>query len=346
MLAIQKYIHENGLQKTVADFSLILKENGDLILLKYNQIDSDFSKEEVQDCRGLILHKDTYEVVSMSFRRFFNYGETQAHTINWDTANILEKLDGSIISLYFYNNEWITATSGTIDGNTPVGSYEIITFSRLFWKAIEDATGLTKVEYTKDLKTGYTYVYELCIPYNIVVTPHTDYTATLLTIRNISTLKEIPYNELSSWDMKVPIVKIINLSLKLDVIIESLKDKPFSEEGYVVCDANFNRIKIKNPTYLLAHRLKSKSSFFHIIGIIKENETEEFAATFSERKEELFALHNAYHNLAGRLCHIWMLDLCQGHGFENRKDYAAKVLEVTKEYGLTKFTGFFFTAYD
>ena len=49
MLSIQKYLHEHGLEKTVADFKLIMRHYGHKILLKYNQLESDFSKEEVRD---------------------------------------------------------------------------------------------------------------------------------------------------------------------------------------------------------------------------------------------------------------------------------------------------------
>lgn len=47
MLSIQKHIHQFGLEYTIAKFKLICKEYPHKILLKYNQIESDFVHEEV-----------------------------------------------------------------------------------------------------------------------------------------------------------------------------------------------------------------------------------------------------------------------------------------------------------
>jgi len=69
-LSIVKYIKEYGLDNAVNTFKLTCKDYGYKILLKYNQIESDMSIPEVQDCRGLILEKDTWKVMSLAFRKF------------------------------------------------------------------------------------------------------------------------------------------------------------------------------------------------------------------------------------------------------------------------------------
>ena len=86
---------------------------------------------------------------------------------------------------------------------------------------------------------------------------------------------------------------------------ESLHGKPFYEEGYVTVDKHFNRIKIKNPTYLAVHRLKDQIVYWKVMTIVKENEVEEFVATFQDRKEELYQLKSAYDNLLKRLKAAW-----------------------------------------
>ena len=62
---------------------------------------------------------------------------------------------------------------------------------------------------------------------------------------------------------------------------------PWSEEGYVVCDHTFSRVKIKNPAYVAVHHLKGKTAEHNIMTIVKANEIEEFMNTFPERKDEL-----------------------------------------------------------
>lgn len=96
MLAVQEYILKHGLDKTINDFSLKTREYKHKILIKYNQLVSPtlMALPEMQDCRGLILEKGTWKVLSLAFRKFFNAEEGNAAKIDWDTAHVLEKLDG------------------------------------------------------------------------------------------------------------------------------------------------------------------------------------------------------------------------------------------------------------
>jgi len=93
-LALIKYIKANGLAKAIKDFNLVCKVYENKILLKYDQLDSPMGCAEVQDARGLILEKDTWKVMCMTFRKFFNAEEGHAARIDWPTAHILEKVDG------------------------------------------------------------------------------------------------------------------------------------------------------------------------------------------------------------------------------------------------------------
>lgn len=67
-----------------------------LILFKYDQIESDFSLNLVRQCRGLILDEDTLEPVCVPFFKFFNAGESHADEIDWSTAWTSEKKDGCV----------------------------------------------------------------------------------------------------------------------------------------------------------------------------------------------------------------------------------------------------------
>jgi hypothetical protein len=95
-LAIVTYIKKYGLDKAINDFKLKSREYDNKILLKYDQLSSPtlMGLPEMQDCRGLILEKCTWKVMSLAFRKFFNAEEGNAAKIDWNTANVLEKLDG------------------------------------------------------------------------------------------------------------------------------------------------------------------------------------------------------------------------------------------------------------
>jgi len=93
-LAIVKYIKEHGLAKAIKDFSLKTRVYQDKILLKYDQLNSPFGNREVEECRGLVLEKDTWKVMCLGLTKFYNSAEGHAAKIDWDTARVLKKEDG------------------------------------------------------------------------------------------------------------------------------------------------------------------------------------------------------------------------------------------------------------
>lgn len=348
MLAIQKYIETYGLEKAILNFDLKSKIYETKILLKYNQLSSPtlMANKEVQECRGLILEKNTWKVMSLGFEKFFNYGETNAHKINLDDSFIFEKLDGTCVQLYFdwTKNMWFAGTTGTAEGEGEVNNKFGTTFNQLFWKTLKEKYNLDESNFIK----GFTYVFELTTPFNIVVKPHGESSITLLTVRNLETLKELSRNEVSiiSKNIGVPLVKAFDFTIKnMGELLKTFDGMPWSEEGYVLCDSNFNRVKVKNPAYLSVHHLKNKTAEHNIITIVKTNEIEEFSSTFPDRKAELLLLKEKYDNLIKNLNLCW--DELQPFLPNNitpieKKKYAEAVFSKTKKYNLNNFTGLYF----
>lgn len=349
-LALVKYIKENGLEKAIKAFNLDSRIYEDKIVLKYNMIDSPMGFEEVQDARGLILHKGTWLVMSLAFRKFFNAEEEKAARIDWNTAHILEKVDGSMIQVYWdwVKKDWFAGTTGMAEGEGEVNNKMGTTFAELFWQTIEKITGRNKAEFTRKLISGYTYAFELTTPYNIVVTPHATSSVTLLTVRRLLDLTECDYNTLRqiALELDVRAVKRFDLNItNVGALKRTFEGMPFSEEGYVVVDANFNRIKVKNPAYVAVHHMKSKTAEYNILEVVKSNEIDEFAATFPERKEEIFKLHENYIKLLGVLELTW--SELQGRLPKNitpaeKKKFAEAVFEITKKNDVSGFTGLMF----
>lgn len=348
MLAIQKYLSANGLAKAIQAFNLKIKVYNNKILLKYDQLSSPtlMANPEVQECRGIILEKDTWKLMSLAFVKFFNSEEGNAHKIDWDTAHVLEKLDGSCIQVYYdwTTDAWFAATTGTAEGEGEVNNKLGTTFNQLFWAVVKEKYNLDSSKFTK----GFTYVFELTTPYNIVVKPHGEASASLLTVRNLETLKEVPFEELTAIaeSLGVPRVKSYDLNAKnIGALLKTFENMVWHDEGYVVVDANFNRVKIKNPAYVAVHHLKGKTAEHNIIAIVKTNEIDEFGATFPDRKEELYKLKENYDALIVKLEGVWAElqdSLPKNITSNEKKKYAQAVFEVCAKHGLKTFTGLYF----
>ena len=348
MLAIQKYIAKYGIDKAISDFKLKTREYESKILLKYDQLVSPtlMALPEMQDCRGLVLEKGTWKVMSLAFRKFFNSQEGNAAKIDWNTASVLEKLDGTLIQVYWdwNENKWFAGTTGTAEGEGEVNNKMGTTFNDLFWDTVNNKYSFNECLLDKD----HVYVFELTTPYNIVVKPHGESSATILTVRNRETLVELSGKdlEMTATSLGLPLVKRFDLNAKdVGALLRTFEGMPWSEEGYVVVDADFNRVKIKNPAYLAVHHLKGKTAEHNILTIVKTNEIEEFASTFPERREELYKLKENYDKLTAKLNMVWdelKVRRAKNISKEEQKKYAIAVFEVCKAHEVENFTGLYF----
>jgi RNA ligase len=64
------------------------------------------------DCRGLVLDNEG-NVVAKPFPKFFNMEELSDSEIPNESFEVFEKMDGSCIICFYYNDEWIRATRGS-----------------------------------------------------------------------------------------------------------------------------------------------------------------------------------------------------------------------------------------
>src|SRR5690606_13664662 len=178
--------------------------------------------------------------------------------IDWSTARVLEKLDGSLAKLWYHNGGWHVSTNGTINAHNaelpmsivdPQTGYRIDNYYDLFRLALWTAD-INYGEFKSKLDTDYTYMFELVSPYNRVVIPYTETKLYHIGSRNNKTLKE------EELDIGIEKPKEYSLST-LEDCLWATERMLFSEEGYVVVDNQYNRVKIKSPNYVAAHHLKN-----------------------------------------------------------------------------------------
>jgi len=279
MLEIQKFLRENGSNS----ISLLEELYGikhkrhskypDLISFKYNQLSSPFGEKIVQEARGIILDESAnWNIVAKGFNKFFNYGESNAANIDWLTAKVQEKLDGTLILLYYYNNEWQVATSGTPDAGGKVNNNGL-TFAELFWNVV--AAQKIRLNY---LSTNYTWVFELCTPVNKIVVPHIDSKLWLLSSFYIhgDSVNEVLPDKSIEKTVKVYIPQQYPLYSLDDCLFAASQLNPLVNEGFVVVDKFKNRVKIKSPAYVMLHHAKDELSVKRMCDIIRKGEQTEF----------------------------------------------------------------------
>ena len=191
-------------------------------------------------CRGLILDYSEKRVVSSPWPKFFNYleGEQTIPNLGFET---FEKVDGSLIQIFWDRGIWRAATKGSFRSDQAKWAADVL--------AATDLSCLVK---------GGTYLAEAVGPQNRIVVYYPKDELVLLGAYDEAGY-EYTFDELSEigWQLnwrvahRHPYASISELLVKAEKL-------PASEEGFVLRFANGLRLKIKGDEYKRIHALVSR----------------------------------------------------------------------------------------
>ena len=344
-LKVQDYLRSTGLsteeacKKLKDELGIEYSFYDNLVCLGYSQCDSPKTHPIVMECRGLILEKDSFNIVSFPLKRFFNCDEVPelSDKIDFTKASGLEKIDGSLISFFNYKDKWLMSSRSVIENSSNVGLFSI-TFRDLFYKTAENYPN-----FLKNVNKAYTYCFELTSPENRVVTIYKKRSLHLLLMREVDTLRELTLSELKQQSelLGVPLPGIVDFSGK-DGLIELAKSLATLEEGFVAVDystldesgLSYNRVKVKNPSYVAVHHLKDRAgrSLRSLVSLVMDGDVSEFTQYFPEFIpfiEKVQVSYDAYIEQLNKDTLEVSEYLKKERNKDNKKEYALKVQSLT-----------------
>ena len=308
-LEIQKYFRntltpfESKIEHLKNDLNMNVKVQDNKILLNY-RVDSPKDNPITNECRGLILDTMNYDVVCFPFRRFYNHGEGYAAKIDWSTATVQEKIDGSLMNIYFdypFSNEWKVSTRNMIYAEGPIFENKIMgtspkTFAQLFWEIM-----IKKIFSVDKILNSHiwTYSFEMVSLQTKVVKEYKESDLYLLSIRNNRNGDELINPELianQSGFLRPKVYQLSNNSL--EQILEIMKELQPDDEGYVVVDKYYNRIKVKNPAYFAVAALKSNGNpLTNLVSFVIKGERDEILSYFPEFESQYNKVERIYNDM-------------------------------------------------
>jgi hypothetical protein len=297
--------------------SAVASEDGDLVSLKYNQIESPMHEPIVRECRGMVVHVPTGTILAHPYNKFWNHGETLAAPIDWSTARVLEKLDGSLMTLYHHGGKWCVASSGH---PTAGGSYgdESRTFRDAFWETWH----ALDMQLPDSLEESC-FMFEFCSNAHRIVCRHDKPRIVLHGARDLVDGDEFSLPWLQSvcygWNWEVINSFGIDSADSALAAVETVD--PIKTEGFVVVDSQFNRVKIKSPRYVALHHMKGEATLRRAIELWQTGETDEVLAHFPEFAPKILPVQQALEHAAERAHR----DLINHRDTQSRKDFAADI---------------------
>jgi RNA ligase len=227
-------------------------ESGSVTRSKHRELDLSlycYSKSCVYDkmwcqfsemARGLIVDESGRQIVATPFPKFFNVSE-RSDTIPDLPFEVFEKLDGSLIILFWYQGEWRAATKGSFHSEQAVWAKE--------WTEKHDLCALNP---------GTTYLCEAIYPQNRIVVQY-GHTALVLLAAYGADGTEYDYEALRQVGqvMAWPVAKRFPIAA-ISELLASAKTLPANEEGWVLRFSNGHRLKVKGEEYMRLHRMISR----------------------------------------------------------------------------------------
>lgn len=242
-----------GWREELAARGIQIKESSELAILNYGIV-CDFSDPMVQEARGIIIDTVRLDVVCWPFRKFGNYGESYADDIDWTTARVQEKIDGSIVKLWHNRDHWQWSTNSMIDA----ADAHVMDGSCSFMDLIRRAEGYQDIPYDR-LDAAKTYIFELVAPEQKIVIRYEYPKMYHIGTRSNATGAEYAEDIGIARPAEFPLYSLAECIHAAKVL--NTEGDTVRHEGYVVVDADWHRIKVKSPEYVYAHRIASYHVF-------------------------------------------------------------------------------------
>lgn len=206
-------------------------------------------------CRGLVLDAD-YQPIARPLPKFFNLSEHQG-TLPDGVPEIYEKLDGSLIMLFYYQGQWEVASRGSFASEQ----------AQMARGCLADRQAdLDKLD------REYTYLLEIIYPANrIVVDYGTAQRLVLLAAVHTRTGTELELSEVS-WIDRAQTYPATTLPEWLKSV-EANQAELANHEGFILKWPNGFRLKYKLDDYVRLHRIITRIQAKDIWECLSQNQS-------------------------------------------------------------------------
>ena len=359
----EKLLHKPYSLKNILNVNYI----PNTFMFNYNLFESELSNPIVKACRGTILEisddRSIVKPVCLPYYKFFNAYDPNEDKVDWNTAVTHDKCDGQLIKLFKYKGQNYWCTNGSPNVETPldytderITSYKELLEAAILGKKIEDLApsviresysytdkagawhmhmdnpnGNYPTSWVSRIPDGWTLMFELCSPYNRIIVKYDNIKLWFHGARDAEGFEHTPEEVAKTYGVPFEIPRSYNFE-NMEKAFEAIKDwKGLENEGLVVCDADFHRVKVKCEDYLKIKFVRDVSTPKGIFWIVISEEYDDLASypelekLAEEQKNELLEVIEKL-----RIFHKNAVE--KRNEFEDQKSFALWVNENHKEF--------------
>ena len=250
-----------------------------LILCKY-KYNNTIEEPWINYCKGCVINTKTNQLVCVPPIKSKDISTIDISTIDISDCKIQNLIDGTMINLFYSNNEWNLSTRSNIGGNNKWNNKK--SFKQLF-----NESGGTKINYDKLNKT-YSYSFVLLHKSNRNVSYIHNNNIILV---DIFDLNNNIYLNLDNIDINTDKIKDIDISSYKSVedycnYIKNL-NIDFNWKGLTIKYKN-NRYNFINKNYEVAHKLKGNEQreIIRYSRLYKEDNIQLFLEYYTDKIHE------------------------------------------------------------
>lgn len=321
---------------------ILVGHKGDAWVLNYLQGPrNEFNKL----VRGMVVRKPSASfegdplslIQSFPFIRFFNQHESDVDYVNLANAEMLEKLDGAMVGVFFpagdptapqWHTRKMLSTHAPdlqlkVTGFMGDGEFELLPLIGQY---------VRQLSFNQE-DTVHTYVFEFIHAASAVLTKYgpEQYGLYLLAARNLQTHREEPEEKIDEiadrigarrprrWDSVAEVSEIEKMMQEAASEMENF-------EGYVFRDRETGkRMKVKDPGYVKRHHLLGRLSYKHLIPIVLDGEEAEVLSYFPHAQvkiDEVKQRHKDFVQETVNLTKSFRTNPTTGKPYTTRKEIA------------------------
>jgi hypothetical protein len=329
MLHVQEYLKTNTIESLEA-IGVFAKYHPTLpyAILDYDMVESSKFKEDpiVRECRGLCIRTDDYSIIHKAFNRFFNISESSCtDKFNWESFSTESKEDGSLIKCRWYDKDLFITTRNSF-AESHCGD------SGKSWKELVVSCLTPDQKSMIQIHNTYTFVFELCTEFNIVVVHHPKPKLVLLSIFYYYG-NELNSSDIDNWNVnfnvyfnRPKVYKFESLN-QVQKYLDRMAEEKDNAEGFVLKDSNGVRLKIKNSWYLQLHRLSGNGNIImtkNLLPLLLAGEKDEILSYFSYLEPKFLELELIVAAFFMDLHDVWK----NAKDIEDQKEFA---IYITKQ---------------